>query len=109
MLARVKVGDLVEVISGKDKKKRGVITAVSTDGQKIKVKGIALATKFVKKQDPLNKSGENSSGIVKQERFIHSCKVMPICPGDDKPCRVKVGKAPSGEKIRVSVRSGLKI
>ncbi len=103
MLSRIKVGDLVEVISGKDKKKRGKVFEISKDKAKVKVEGIAVATKFVK-------AGQGkAAGIEKVERFIHSCKVMPICPKTDKPCRVKADVTSEGKKIRVSVKSGLKI
>ncbi len=107
MLARIKVGDTVEVISGKDKKARGVVLALSQDKTKVKVKGVALTTSF----DKAKKVGAGSlnKGIVVAERFIHACKVMPICPQTNKPCRVKVVLSADGGKVRVSARSGLKI
>jgi len=104
MLARIKVGDLVEVISGKDKKKRGVVLAVSKDKAKVTVKDIALVTKIEKSKKP----GEKGS-FVKKEAFIYACKVMPICPETGKPCRVKVGFSADNKKVRVSAISGLKI
>ena len=104
MLARVKVGDLVEVISGKDKKKRGVVLAMSKDKKKVAVRGIALATKYLKAKKP----GEKGS-IAKEEAFIHVCKVMPICPQTDKACRVRVGVGADGKKVRISALSGLKV
>jgi large subunit ribosomal protein L24 len=104
MLARVKVGDLVEIISGKDKKKRGAILEISKDKSKVVVRGIALATKFQKSKNP----GEKGV-LIKKEAFIHACKVMPICPKEDRPCRVRVSVAADNKKVRVSAFSGLKI
>lgn len=104
MLARIRVGDLVEVISGKDKKKRGVILAISKDKKKVSVRGVALVTKFKKSQ----KAGEKAE-LVRKESFLHACKVMPICPQTDKPCRVRTESAADGKKVRVSASSGLKI
>jgi len=104
MLARVKIGDLVEVISGKDKKKRGAVIGISKDKTKVMVHGVALVTKSQKAKKP----GEKGS-LVKKEAFIHACKVMPICPKADRPCRVRVGVAADGKKVRISAISGLKI
>jgi large subunit ribosomal protein L24 len=104
VLARVKIGDLVEVISGKDKKKRGVVLSVSKDKAKVTVRGIALATKYLKAKKP----GEKGS-VAKEEAFIHICKVMPICPKTDRPCRVRVGVGADGKKVRISALSGLKV
>lgn len=106
MLARVKVGDLVQVISGKDKNTRGVVLAVSEDRAKVKVKGVALTTSYSKAKRVNN---DSKRGVVVSERFIYACKVMPICPQTDKPCRVRVMNVADGGKVRVSVRSGLKI
>lgn len=110
MLARIKVGDLVEVVSGKHKKKRGEVIEISRDKNKVKVNGVAIVTKFSKKKVGVS-SGSNIpvGGIIKKEAFIYSCKVMPICPKTDKPCRVRTITSEAGDKVRVSARSGLKI
>lgn len=110
MLARIKVGDLVQVLSGKDKAKRGEVIAITKDRTKVKVRGVALVTKFDKnsKKSIPARTESATKGMFRTEAFIHSCKVMPICPKTDRPCRVKTLTI-DNSKVRVSVRSGLKI
>jgi len=101
MIARIRKDDLVQVISGKDKGKRGQVIEVLPKKGKIKVKGIALQTKHVKAR----KSGE-AGGIKKQEAFLAISNVMPVCSSTDKPCRVNVKVLEGGKRERVSNRSG---
>lgn len=113
MLARIKVGDKVQVISGKEKGKRGEIIAISKDKSKVKVRNLFLVWKYSSSQQsrvaaPGVKS-KDSSGMHQVERFIHACKVMPICPETDRPCRVRIKVSDLGKKIRVSHLSGAKI
>lgn len=100
MIARIKKNDLVQVISGKDKGKRGQVIEVLPKKGKIKVKGIALQTRHVKAR----KAGE-IGGIKREEAFLALSNVMPVCSSTDKPCRVNA-KVLDGGKERVSNRSG---
>lgn len=99
-MARIKKNDLVQVITGKDKGKRGTILEVCPESGKVKVKGLALQVHHVKAR----KSGD-VSGIKKIEAFIDASNVMPVCPSTDKPCRVNVKMLENGTKQRVSNRS----
>ena len=101
MINRIKKNDLVQVISGKDKGKRGQVIEVLPKKGKIKVKGIALQAKHSKPR----KAGEVGS-IKQKEAFLDISKVMPICSSTDKPCRVNVKVLEGGKKERVSNRSG---
>ena len=107
MLARIKVGDLVEVRSGKNKGVRGKILEFSKDKTKVKVEGVALVNARPKKT--VANDSQKNEGPLKKESFIHACKVMPICPQTSKPCRVRASVTAEGEKVRVSAKSGLKI
>lgn len=100
MLQRIKKNDLVMVISGKDQGKQGRVIEVDTKNDKVKVKGIAILTHHAKARS----QGEKGS-IRKEEGFIHSCKVMPVCPSTQKPCRVRIKVLDDGSKVRVSHRS----
>lgn len=100
MLSRIKKNDLVMVISGKYQGKQGRIVEVDTKNDKVKVKGVAIVTRHVKPR-----SAKEKGSIVKEEVFIPSCKVMPICPTTQKPCRVSVKTLEDGSKVRVSHRS----
>jgi len=101
MLSRVKKNDLVMVIAGKDKGKQGRVIAVDRKSDLVKVKGIAIVTRHMKAR-----SAKEQSKIVKDERFIPMCKVMPLCPTTSKPCRIRTKVLADGKKVRVSHRSG---
>jgi len=82
---RLKVGDLVQVISGKDKGKTGKITKIITATDRVVVEGINTVTRN-QKPTPRNQQG----GQVKKDAPIHASNVMPIDPTTQKPTRVKV-------------------
>lgn len=100
MLARIKKNDLVMVISGKDKGTQGHVIAIDRDNDSVQVKGVAIVTRHKKASGP-----KQAGGIVREERFIPACKVMPVCPESKKPCRVKVRINQDGSRTRVSHRS----
>ena len=99
MLKRVKKNDLVLVISGKDKGKQGNIVRVDNKKDTVLVKNIGMVTRHIKAK----KSGEKSR-ISKEESYIASCKVMPICPACKKKCRVQIKLLEKGQKTRVCHR-----
>lgn len=104
MLSRIRVGDRVQVMSGKDLGKRGEVISLSKDRSRVKVRGVALRAKFARRA-----GSEASSGPIVEERFIYTCKVMPICPETDKPCRVRIKQLASGDKVRISSRSEVEL
>ncbi len=95
-MERIKKKDTVVVISGKDKGKKGSVIAILPKKGKILVAGVALATRHAKAR----KQGEVSA-IKKEEAYIGLCKVMPICPSCNKPCRVGVKVLSDGKNVRV--------
>jgi large subunit ribosomal protein L24 len=96
-MMRIKKNDTVIVINGKDKGKRGVVIDILPKKGKVKVKGVAIATRHVKAR----RRGDTSA-IKKEECFIDLSKVMPICPKANKPTRMNVSTSEGGMKIRVS-------
>ena len=95
-MMRIKKNDVVVVISGKDKGKSGSVIDILPKKGKVKVKGVAVATHFVKAR----RQGETSS-IKKEEDFIDASKVMPVCPKTKKPTRVNV-MIENETKVRIS-------
>jgi len=73
MKARIKKGDMVYVLTGKDRGKKGSVIAILPKKGKVMVKDVALVTRHVKAR----KQGE-TSGIKKEERFIDISNVMPV-------------------------------
>ncbi|MDR1375717.1 MAG: 50S ribosomal protein L24 [Holosporaceae bacterium] len=96
---RIKKGDAVQVIAGKDRGVRGEILSVLREERRVIVKGVNLC---VKHQKP---SVNSPGGIVKVERSIHASNVMLLDSSDDKPTRVGV-KIENEKKVRVSRRTG---
>jgi large subunit ribosomal protein L24 len=94
----VKMGDLVEVISGSEKGKRGKVLRVDHKHNKVKVEGVRVVTKHIRKTQ--TQDGPQPGRIEKREAFFPSCKVMPVDPGSDKATRV-YSRVVDGKKVRV--------
>jgi large subunit ribosomal protein L24 len=91
----VKRGDLVEVISGKDKGKQGkVVTAFPETGRVI-VEGVAM----VKKHQKAKVQGQES-GILHMEAAIDASNVLRVCSKCGKPARTGVKILEDGSKVR---------
>ncbi|MFO0568308.1 MAG: 50S ribosomal protein L24 [Polyangiaceae bacterium] len=92
---RVKVGDMVAVISGNDKGKRGKVMRILKDKDRVVVEGVNQVKRHVRATQM------SPGGILEVEAPIHSSKVMPIDPETDKPTRVRV-KEENGKKQRIA-------
>jgi large subunit ribosomal protein L24 len=90
------VGDLVQVISGKDKGKQGRVTKILVDDDKVVVEGVNVVTRH-QRPTPRNQQG----GKITKEAPLHASKVMLVDPTSGKPTRVKV-KDVDGKKQRTA-------
>jgi len=84
---KLKKGDEVQVIAGKDKGKRGVIAKVSPATNRVTVAGVNVMKKATK---PNPQTGEGG-GIIEKEGTIHASNVMRVDPTTQKPVR-KIAK-----------------
>ena len=98
---RLKKGDRVKVISGKDKGKEGKILVSFPAEDKVIVEGVSVASRH-SKPTQANPQG----GIVKKETPIYASKVMLICPNTGKPTRIGHAFLENGRKVRVAKVSG---
>lgn len=97
---KIKKGDTVEVLSGKDKGRRGtVVRALPSEG-KVVVEGVAVAKKA---QRPTQEN--QAGGFVNKEMPIDVSNVALIDPKTDKPTRVSI-EVKDGKKVRVAKKSG---
>lgn len=96
---RIKKGDTVQVITGKDKGAKGEILVVDRKEKRVVVKGVNVVTRH---QKP---SMNNAGGLIRKEKSIHVSNVMLIDASDDKPTRVGM-KIVDGKKVRYSKRTG---
>ena len=95
-MQRLRVGDQVVVISGKNKGKTGRIARLLVDDDKVIVEGVNVV-KRAQKPTPKNPQG----GIITKEAALHACKVMPVDPQTGKPTRVKIAVV-DGKKVRTA-------
>ena len=101
MTIRIRKGDEVEVIAGKDRGKRGTVQEVMTTDHRVVVAGVNIAKRHRKANPQRNIKG----GIVEQPAPLALSKVMLVCPHCGKPTRI--GHRMEGdEKDRVCKRCG---
>lgn len=97
---KIKKGDEVVVLTGKDKGSKGEVLQVITSKSRVLVKGVNVVTKH-------NKATQVSAGgIEKVERSIHVSNVALADPKDGKPTRVGYKTLKDGKKVRVARKSG---
>lgn len=97
---KLRVGDKVEVIAGKDKGKQGEIVQVLRDANKVIVEGINMVTKHVK---PSNANPEGS--IITSEAPLHASNVAIVDSKTKSITKVKYDVV-DGKKVRVAKKSG---
>ncbi len=85
-MAKIRKGDTVQVITGKDKGLTGTVLVVYPDRDKILVEGVNRVKKHTKVGQSAR--GAKTGGIVTQEAAIHISNVMLVDPESKKPTRV---------------------
>ena len=100
----LKKGDEVEVISGKDKGRRGKVLQVLPKEGKVLVDGLNVVIRH-KKAQPTQSNPNPPSGRLEESAPILASKVMLVGP-DGKPTRIRIQQNPDGSKTRVSTRTG---
>jgi large subunit ribosomal protein L24 len=103
---KIKKGDTVQVIAGKDKGAKGKVIQAYPDRDRVLVEGVNRIKKHTRISQ--NQRGAQSGGIVTQEAAIHVSNVM-LVDGDGKPTRVAKKTTEDGKRVRVSRRSGKEI
>jgi large subunit ribosomal protein L24 len=94
-MQRLIVGDVVQVIRGNDRGKRGKIKRVIRDRDRVVVEGINLVKRHVRA------TPQKAGGILEVEAPVHASKLMLIDPQTDKPTRVR-HKVEGDRKVRVA-------
>ncbi|XUU59868.1 50S ribosomal protein L24 [Erythrobacter sp. HA6-11] len=98
--AKIKKGDSVVVLSGKDKGQTGTVSQVFPKDGKVIVEGVNIITKH-KKPSQVDPQG----GIERKAAPMNISKVAMADPKDGKPTRVRFEER-DGKKVRVAVKSG---
>lgn len=100
MAARIRKGDEVIVISGRDKGKKGNVLKVMADDNRVLVQGVHM----VKRHE--RQSQTQKGGIVEKEASIHVSNVALIDPDSGEATRVGFRSLEDGRKVRYAKRSG---
>ena len=103
---KVKKGDTVLVIAGKDKGAKGKVIQAYPRTQRVLVEGVNRIKKHTRISQ--TQRGAQTGGIVTQEASIHVSNVM-LVDSDGKPTRVGYKFDDEGRKVRISRRSGKEI
>ena len=100
-MSRLKSGDLVEVVSGAEKGKRGKVLRVNRPKSRITVQGVNMVYKHLRKSQK-----HPQGGRIQLEAALHISNVLLVDPKSGKPTRVRMKVDGDGKKVRVSVKSG---
>jgi large subunit ribosomal protein L24 len=103
---KVKKGDTVVVIAGKDKGAKGKVIQAYPTRDRVLVEGVNRIKKHTRVSQ--TQRGAQSGGIVTQEAPIHVSNVM-VVDSDGKPTRLGKKTTDDGKRVRISRRSGKEI
>ena len=100
MAAKIKKGDRVVVVAGRDKGKTGEVRQVIPDEDRAIVAGVNLVRRHTKQ------TAQTEGGILSKEAPIHLSNIAIADPKSGKPTRVGFKVLDDGRKVRVAKRSG---
>jgi len=109
MPARLKSGDEVIVIGGKDRGKRGRILRVDPKHQRVYIEGLNMVKRHQKPRQVAGaQRAEQVGGVIEREGPIHVSNVMLADPKEATPTRVGV-EVHEGRRLRIARRSGTRL
>ena len=103
MAAKIRKGDKVVVLSGRDKGRTGEVIEVRPKDGLALVRGVHMVKRHQKQ------SASQEGGIISKESAIHLSSIALADPKDGKPTRVGFKIQADGKKVRVAKRSGAEI
>jgi large subunit ribosomal protein L24 len=103
MAAKIRKGDKVVVLTGRDKGRSGEVLEVRTDDGRALVRGINMVKRHQKQ------TAQQEGGIISKESTIHLSNLALADPKNGKPTRVGFKVMNDGRKVRVAKRSGAEI
>ena len=100
MAAKIKKGDKVIVLAGRDKGRSGEVVEVLPRAERVLVRGINMVKRHQKQ------TAQQEGGIISKELPVHLSNIAIADPKDGKPTRVGFTVQKDGKKVRVAKRSG---
>jgi large subunit ribosomal protein L24 len=109
MSARIKTGDEVVIVGGKDRGKKGKVLRVDPAKQRVYVEKLNMIKRHEKpRQVSGTQRAEQVGGVIEKEGPVHISNVMLADPKDGKPTRVGV-EIEDGKRFRIARRSGTRL
>jgi large subunit ribosomal protein L24 len=99
----LRVGDTVQIISGKDRGKQGRVIAIGED--RVRVDKAQMQKVHLKP----GRKAARGGGILEREGNLHRSNVMLVDPGTGKPSRVRIRRESDGRRVRVFAKSGAEV
>jgi large subunit ribosomal protein L24 len=107
---KVRRGDTVAVISGKDSGKRGRVLRVEPKKNRLFVEGLNIVKRHQRPRSLKDtQRGGKVGGVIEKEGPIHVSNVMLVDPKQNKPTRVGIERTAEGGRERVAKRSSTKL
>jgi large subunit ribosomal protein L24 len=103
MAAKIRKGDKVIVLCGRDKGRSGEVIEVRPAEGRALVRGINMVKRHQRQ------TAQQEGGIISKELPVHLSNIAIVDPKDGKPTRVGFKVQPDGRKIRIAKRSGAEI
>jgi large subunit ribosomal protein L24 len=103
MGAKIKKGDKVVVLTGRDKGRSGEVIEVRPSDERALVRGINMVKRHQKQ------TAQQEGGIISKELSIHLSNLALADPKDGKPTRVGFKVMTDGKRVRIAKRSGVEI
>jgi len=103
MAAKIRKGDKVVVLTGRDRGRTGEVIRVMPAEQRALVRGVNIVKRH-QRQSP-----QQDGGIISKESSVHLSNLALADPKDGKPTRVGFKLLPDGRKVRLAKRSGVEI
>jgi len=100
---RIKKGDTVEVIQGKERGKRGKVLRLLAGDERVVVERVNFIKRHVR---PSQKTPQG--GVIEREASMHISSVQLVCPGCGKPARVGV-RVEGGDKVRYCKKCNVQV
>jgi large subunit ribosomal protein L24 len=107
---RIRRGDTVEVISGKDSGKTGKVLRVEPKKNRLYVEGLNMIKRHQRPRSLKDtQRGGKVGGVIEKEGPIHASNVMFVDPKQNRPTRIGVERPADGKRVRIARRSETRI
>jgi large subunit ribosomal protein L24 len=103
MAAKIRKGDKVVVLTGRDKGRTGEVIEVNPSAARALVRGVNLVKRHQRQ------SAQQEGGIISKELPVHLSNIAIADPKDGKPTRIGFKTGNDGRKVRIAKRSGAEI